>query len=382
VTIGGECIDFVDPAKPVKQWPVLDAKITQAQFQHETAQVQVRIPTNAKLWPTWTPVEIAYGVWPWGWKTFYGYIAYYEGRGKQTTNIVCLGASMPMKDQNQQVWKNCTASYIARQLATKYHMAAVIDQSSYVMTSVAQSGMSDFQFLTMLAKQLGYKFFVTGTKLYFIDPARVLARPDTLGPTLWYDTIQNSNMTKWAPVVGDQVADGGTVANRQVAGIDPRTAGIIVATEQYLRTTGYQDASGAAPNITHYDNTVVESLEAAHNTVAGQTATNQFWVQADCATNPGDARLQPGATVDVEGDKVNVDDRGLWMVQGVTHHIVPHLEVLRWFYTCENISLGRDQIWGTSAMPVPPEWNAAVKAVKTLQQNQRWVAEHSGFGDA
>lgn len=85
--------------------------------------------------------------------------------------VRCLDATKGMNSScRTYLWENVTSSDIARKIAKKYNLSAVVDDTSKVWTSIPQSNVTDFDFLKSLAdKELNGNFesFVRGGTLYF-----------------------------------------------------------------------------------------------------------------------------------------------------------------------------------------------------------------------
>jgi phage protein D len=68
---------------------------------------------------------------------------------------------------SQKIWKNKTYSQIAREIASKYKLKAVVDETKTLVVSEPQGNKSDFAFLRCLAERIGYRFYIQGNELHF-----------------------------------------------------------------------------------------------------------------------------------------------------------------------------------------------------------------------
>ena len=68
---------------------------------------------------------------------------------------------------SQKIWKNKTYSQIAREIAGKYHLKAVVSDTDDLVECEPQGNKSDFGFLDYLAEKIGYKFNIRNNELHF-----------------------------------------------------------------------------------------------------------------------------------------------------------------------------------------------------------------------
>ncbi len=76
------------------------------------------------------------------------------------------GSKMKGKD-SQKIWKNKTYAQIAREIADKYGLKAVVDDTKLIVDSEPQRNKSDFAFLQDLAGRIGYRFYIDRNELHF-----------------------------------------------------------------------------------------------------------------------------------------------------------------------------------------------------------------------
>lgn len=290
--------------------------------------------------------------------------------------MVCTGASQPMKTTHVRSWNNVTASYIARAVLDSYHLRAVVDTSDILYTHVSQSGETDFRFLARLAQQIGYKFFVVNTTGYFINPLRVLRAPDRFIPQFSRGNLSNQtySLRTFQPIVGESVANGGSVATQVGYAIDARTNALIGAKEQILQYSSFQDSVGQSPQIVqHRTERPASSPQELARQLAAEAALQRNWVSAKAVTQ-GDCRLRPSSLVALYGDGLAPSSQGLWLVRDVVHTLRLNT-VKQWDYT-NSATLGRDQVYTATAQP-PAQWVAAKAAASAELRNNAWVAPTS-----
>jgi len=88
----------------------------------------------------------------------------------QTVRITlkAYDAGSKMKGRgSQKIWKNKTYSQIAREIAGKYHLKAVVSDTNDLVECEPQGNKSDFGFLDYLAEKIGFKFNIQNSELHF-----------------------------------------------------------------------------------------------------------------------------------------------------------------------------------------------------------------------
>lgn len=74
------------------------------------------------------------------------------------------------KNTSDRIWEKVTASTIARQIATKYGLTPIVDDTTIVYPSIPQGNKTDYNFLKELAMgeaNGSYRFFIRGNQLHF-----------------------------------------------------------------------------------------------------------------------------------------------------------------------------------------------------------------------
>lgn len=277
-----------------------------------------------------TPIRITYGMNPTYLDTFLGYVASYKivkttndkvFAGIITTRVqyTIVGTSMPMQSTVNTAWKHISPSAIASRIAVKNGLRAIIHPYNAVYDYRMQNA-SDFQFLCELAKEIGYRFYVDNTDLYFVDPNVVMTQSALRDvPQFWAlnspgvkDTLES-----FTPTVGTTTAEV-LVAKRSITGINPLTGRVLDASQQYALYEAFTSIP-RQPTISKYDTTYpVESYAEAAQRLDASTLRNQYWTVAD-ATVIGDYRVKPNKLVEFVGQGVPDDSKGLWLVKKAVH---------------------------------------------------------------
>ena len=279
-----------------------------------------------------TPIQIVYGQKPNFMNAFVGYISSYElirlgtdvashPLPTPTVRYTITGASPVMQSPHNTAWKHTSPSTIAGNVANKNGMRGIIHVYQAAIDYRLQNS-SDFKFLAQLADEIGYRFYVDNTDLYFINPTQILSRNNARNiPQFWsynqpglYDTIRS-----FRPVVGTITPDGGIVANRNVVGLNPTTGQLTQATALASATTAA--GNQIADYITKYYNAApAESYYEAQQKVSADALKNLYW---NTASSPlrGDARVPQTSLVNLAGAALTPDEVGLWLVNDATHYL-------------------------------------------------------------
>jgi len=114
----------------------------------------------------------------------------YELTAEEHTNVVISGMDYSfklMKGIKSQVFKKVKDSDVASKLiAAAGGLKSVVSSTNVMHEVIQQVGLTDYQFLTMLADRNGYEFFVSGQQAYFRLP------PDDSSPVVtltWGQTL-------------------------------------------------------------------------------------------------------------------------------------------------------------------------------------------------
>ena len=303
----------------VTDW-VLDVELLQTWGYHDIFIVRIEYNRTFAMatitpWADNAPVQITWGRQPQTIMTWYGYVNHHKmatiadsGTHNLQYTYFCIGTSKPMNTVVSKAWGSVTPTYIAQQMAAKYSLRCVVTSTAWVLTNEVQANETDFQYINRVASKTGYRFWVSGGTMYFIDPAVVLVATSTqLVPNYymykrldWQDTIRD-----FAKYQGDNLP-GSLVATRNLYGIDPLTGAFFTAT---AGTGSYTQA-----------NTVrtATSMADAQQHVNSWQALSQWWI-AGTAELFGTTLIYPGKVVHLQGDAMPSGDSGFWIVGSARH---------------------------------------------------------------
>lgn len=298
---------------------ILDVELNQTWGYHDVMVLRVEYNRaftmkNIRAWPDNATVEVQWGRKPQALNTWYGYVNHHKLSGQADSGThglqytyFCIGTSKPMNTVDNQFWGSVSPTYIAKQIAKQHHLRAVVTSTKWVLQSEVQANESDFQFMNRLAAKTGYRFWVGGGTLYFIDPSTVIVGAGTTVPVYrmdrrldWQDTMRDFHKLQ-----GDNLP-GAPVAQRSVWGIDISTGKIF-------------QAKAGAGNIKQNS-----TVRVATNLGDGQRHVNAWqdlsqWFVAAEAEVFGNVTVYPGKVISIQGNAVPQADQGLWIVGGAKH---------------------------------------------------------------
>ena len=337
-----------------------------------------------------TPIQINYGQKPFFLYPFLGYIASYKmirtgadpgynGLTTTTVQYTITGTSQVMQTTHNTSWKNTSPSTIAATIAAKNGFRAIIHNYSSAITYRLQNT-SDFRFLSQLATEIGYRFYVDNTDLYFVNPQLILDQSNIRNtPSFWsynqpgiYDTIRS-----FQPIVGTITPDGGIVADRNVVGLNPSTSALTQATA--IANVNTLSGMPIAPTITKYYNAApAESYYEAQQKATADANNNLYWNTADTELY-GDARVKPNMLVDLVGTALTTDELGLWLVNSSSHELTmpppSSSQVIGTYTVCTE--LGRDEIYTDTSSRLS-QTNAVVQNVPATLVGGTWRSTNIG----
>lgn len=299
---------------------ILDAELNETWGSHDVFVFRVEYNrasnmNNISPWPDNAPIQVAWGRKPQALNMWYGYVNHHKLSGNAdsgTHNLqytyFCIGTSKPMNSVDNQFWGSVTPTYIAKQIAQQHHLRCIVTSTTWVLSSEVQSNESDFQFMNRIASKTGFRFWVSGGTLYFIDPSVVIVGAgQTTVPTYrmdkrldWQDT-----MRAFQKLQGDNLP-GAPVAKRSVWGVDTSTGKVFQAS---AGSGSVQQTSTAR---------VATSLAEGQLHVNAWQDLSQWWVAAT-AELFGDSTIYPGKVIGLIGNAVPKPDQGLWIVSSARH---------------------------------------------------------------
>lgn len=347
-------------------------EIHQSMGAHDLAVIHARsryLRWEETLYPG-TPVTIKYQ----GKRTnsgkFYGYVTHVKPTSKiandeYNLDIYCVASSRDLRDTGQNVWRNKSAPDIAREIAQKFKYKIITKQHPYRKPQTIQSGETYWEFLSRLAKTVGYILRVEGGTMFFLPYDDFLLAYATRAPRLSNTDVQTSSgewlprnvvtMHAWAGDTDtdvDRLSDDSIVTTLSPLGESASSVrrGPKSATRRRRRQAKYAK---------YRKSIVAHSVQDANILAESDAESAQAAIDAEGVVE-GDGYLSPYRPVFVSLRDKSMND--WWLVKGVTHKV----DITRGTYHCD-ITLSTDSV-EPSLLP------------KVSQRRLRGLAQEAALG--
>lgn len=275
---------------------------------HQIAVVDFPMPKARVSMPTeGTPVSVTWGTFPTNTHSFFGYVNHAEPVLTKTESFVrfyLIGTSLPLNNVDSGMWQEVTGSFIAREIAAKHGLRAVVNKSTEILDRWVQGNESDFKMLSRLADRVGFDFWIDASTLYFLDPNQSGARVGVLG---FERLVKGENLLSFEALDGSLAPGGMSIT--EAFGIDAATGGLLRTSS--VRTLN--DRGMTLPNRVVRPSLTIGSLHEGARVSEG-LADRGVWVTAQVTIRP-DASIRIGDVVEVSGELIPMGYRGNWIVK-------------------------------------------------------------------
>lgn len=323
--------------------PILRAQVNEGFSKHQIAILDYQVPRNLlQAPPEATPMQFQWGRGPFGLHQFYGYTTHHEVVDSVTEDQVflrqmCVGMSKTLNTPSPTSWKNVTGSYIARQVAAKHGLRALVHNSKTILPYWTPGQDSDFAMLNRLADHEGYSFWVDGATLYFVDPTVLLTSPArALASTYTFDRTPYDTLYGVRAIDGSLAPGNGAPVSQTVYGINDDSQKLIKASS--LQQTNQRGLT--APGNSRVYPKSVSTLAEAHR-VNDIAATSGNWTSIQAQT-VSDGKAYVGSLVNLDGNALTNEYKGTWMVSDIIHVLAPRPQTRQFAYSAQ-LQLVRNQ---------------------------------------
>lgn len=322
--------------------PLKRIEIREGVGKHQIAILDYNIPggTYTNLAPEDTPMALRWSTSPVLQRTFYGYVNHHEyidtnEISSMRLRFYCVGTSQSLNVPYPASWRNVTASYIARVVAERHGLRAIVNNSQEILPYWSAGQDSDFVMMNRLAREMGYRFWVDGATLFFINPEVLLSSPKRgLAASYRQDRTLGDQLLQVQTITGSRAPVAGTPAVQQVFGIDFNGNLIQASSAQPLADRGLPIPGNQTVLPRN-----VNSLGTARR-LNEQAAVGGTWSSIQ-AIAVGDARVLVGSLINLYGSALNQTYHGTWLAQDLIHVIAPNSGGLMEYRT--QIELTRNQ---------------------------------------
>lgn len=369
--------------------------IYQADCAHQVVEVQVmqvypraapsqewRTPSGP-AWREGYPVHLRYGYWADDSADWYGYVASSRVLSQPSQPAyghavvipvvyTLVGTSMGMQSHRERLWRDSTASGIAREIALDHQLRPRVDLTSIRFDARMQAA-SDWHFLAELADRVGYRVYVDGVTLWFVDRSTAIPAADGSVPQFWARQEPGlvDSLRDFSAVVGDTDPAGGLRPHLSTISLG-RESGVLVESSYY--TPRGEPSLGSTPVPTlrrRYGDIAARSWAEGEELVAADA--EYLWVEARADVN-GDPRLKPGSLVDLRGDSISPAHAGPWLVRSAVHKLTLNQFVPAHSAYVAELVLGRNRAETLSLPTQAP----APDVPRVVLVDGRWRAEYAG----
>ena len=292
---------------------------------------------------------------PLGRKEFTGYVHTVTPEmdpSKNFVEVVAFGASVSMKQASQKIWTKVTADQVVTEIAKKHNFSYHCTPHPRVYDHLAQTGETDWEFISKLAYKSGYTLRAEGTALYFDPVYKDFKDFKASAPEFIMREANHPNgssLYSFNPTIGEAlVYDGAMKAATAVGGVELGSANPVVVTNPNRPATTRGTSRTESYDRFHTKAVVPDSTVAIYEAIAADERAR--YPYRGTAVVIGDARLKPDMPVFLDG--LGEDYSGYWTVLEATHH----LEAMK--FTTE-IVIGTDSLGPSkgavaeSPIPVP-----------------------------
>lgn len=310
---------------------------------HEIAILDFPMPNNLVLGvvPEMTPMAIRWGMSPLDVRTFYGYVNHHEALVNndpsqgQYLRIFCVGSSRPLNTPNPVSWSGVTGSFVAKQVAERHNLRALVHSPKTLIPFWSPGQDSDFVMMNRLADYCGYRFWVSGSTLYFLDPLILLQNPTRHIPEYWMNNTREDTLLSLKVIAGSLAPRSNPSVVQKVFGLDGGSGAIIQATS----AREFNDAGLPRPVGVSIHPQSVDNLADAHRITEASSAKGE-WITIS-ATLIGDGKVRTGDLVELQGSMVATEYAGVWLCGSAVHVMEPKKDNTPQFRT--HLELSRNQ---------------------------------------
>jgi phage protein D len=271
------------------------------------------------------------------WKTsnnikgeFFGYIVDYSPITQQTllrpVTIRAIGASLPLKEGGNKIWKNKTAPEIVTEIAKKFKLKPIVTPHPMIFSQQSMLNHTYWEKIQELAGRIGYVAQVSGTELHFHPMDRMINKFITTIPVLsFHDSVKNiwsevnsQTLDMFKPKVGDYI-DKSSYSKKEkiVHGVDPVTGKYYSSSNSPTTVGKNLRTSNASPLFREtLPGAITGSVKMTETIAAAHAQLSRFSITADAASQ-GDPRIAPYRTVEINGTGTSTD--GNWIVKKARH---------------------------------------------------------------
>jgi len=157
--------------------------------------------------------------------------------GESTTiNLVALDKGSKLHGRaEQKVWKNIKYCDIARAIAERHSLRAIVQETYRQFESLPQGNRSDYEFMVFLASEEKFEFYIDGEELHFHEKMKIRPPLETF---VWFSGMEKTLLEFHPRYNTQEIKDE---AETTAVGFDPETREpvIHIANAETKKTPGF-----------------------------------------------------------------------------------------------------------------------------------------------
>lgn len=271
------------------------------------------------------------------WKTsnnivgeFFGYVVDHTSTVQQTIRrpitVRAIGASLPLKEGGNKIWKKKTAPDIVIEIAKQFKLKPVVTPHPMIFNQQSMLNHTYWEKIQELARRIGYVAQVNGTELHFHPIDKMIDKFITTIPVLSFSEpfgsilseVDSHTLDMFKPKVGDYIDKTSySKKNKVVNGVDPFTGKYYSYSDSPTTSGKNLRTSNANPLFSEtLSGSITGSAKMAETIAKAHAQLSRFSITADAASQ-GDPRIAPYRTVEINGTGSTTD--GNWIVKKARH---------------------------------------------------------------
>ena len=245
---------------------------------------------------------------------------------KRNLLMRAIGASFPLKEGGNKVWRNKTAPDIVKDICKKRKVKAVVGQSLVKFPMQSLVGLSEWEKIQELAHRIGFVAHMTNTTLYFLRVDKLIDKFASIIPVMSYHdgdvnagvVFAAQTLDRFTAKMGDLLEVGDYhKKTKTVHGINPNTGKSHSHTAKPDKVGKNLKTNVGSALFNKVETTVVaETKSIAKELSEGLAHLVRFSFHGH-GEGQGDPRIAPYKTIEINGTGDTTD--GFWVIKDATH---------------------------------------------------------------
>lgn len=302
-------------------------------------------------------------------REFNGYVHHIEPNhtpGSAFTEVVMIGASFPLKQATQKVFRDYTADQVCRDIARKHSLSYFGVPHPRIFDQIAHTGSTDWQILVRLAKQIGYTLRAQNTELYFepiLEDFKNYRREASTFTMRNESNVLGSTLYSFKPIISESIAHDGSdmKAAHAIQGVDRVGKSPVSVTKK--KRNAKTKTLAQYEMFDRFNTSIVAPSPEVAAFEAEAAELRASFPYRGMAVVLGEPDLRPNMPVYLDG--IGSTYSGYWVILGAQHKIV-ETERNVYQYTTElyigTDSLGSAEKFGGDLVYSPP-----AKKIRTVK---------------